>query len=105
MTGYLLTAGSVVLCAHGGGAQATTSDARVRIAGVPALTLATHYVVGGCPLPPRAGGPCVTAQWLSGTMRVRSGGLPLLFAGGTSTCAPTGAPLQVVSAQTRVRGM
>ena len=105
MTGYLLTAGSVVLCAHGGIAQAATSDARVRIAGAPALTPATRSVVGGCPLPPQAGGPCVTAQWLSGTTRVTSGGLPLLLADGTSVCAPTGAPLLVVSTQSRVRGM
>ncbi len=105
MPGYLLTAGSVVCCAHGGIAQAVASDARVRIAGLPAVTLATHYAVSGCALPPLAGGPCVAAQWLSGAARVMARGLPLLLAGGASVCKPTGAPLNVVSTQARVRGV
>jgi uncharacterized Zn-binding protein involved in type VI secretion len=105
MPGYLLTAGSVVCCAHGGIAQAAASDARLRIGGLPAVTLATHYAVAGCALPPQAGGPCVAAQWLSGAARVTSRGLPVLLAGGASVCVPTGTPLTVVSTQARVRGV
>jgi len=102
MPGLIAHQGATVLCAHGGQAQPTTANPRVTVSGQPTITLTTPYSIAGCPLPPNAGGPCATAFWASGTVRVTSMGLPLVFQGGSATCAPTGAPLTVVSTQIRV---
>jgi len=107
MPGFLLHLGATVLCAHGGQAQPTAVQPRIMLGGQPAVTLAAPYVVAGCalPPPPAANGPCVTAQWLTGTTRVTSEGLPLLLIDGQALCTPTGTPLIPVVAQVRVSAM
>ena len=53
--------------------------------------------------PPIAGnGPCLTAQWIIGAVRVTSLGQPLLIMTGMAICVPTGTPLVPVVAQMRV---
>ncbi|MFJ8579371.1 hypothetical protein [Micromonospora sp. NPDC093277] len=101
--GFLVQQGATVLCAHGGQAQPTVAAARVRLSGQPAIGLPPPWTVGGCPLPPQSGGPCATASWTAGTVRVTSMGQPLVVQGGTAQCVPTGVPLNVVSAQARVK--
>ena len=76
MPGYLLHVGATVLCAHGGQAQPTAPCPRVLVGGQPVVTQAAPFVIAGCPFVPPAAGPCVTAQWVSGALRVRAGGLP-----------------------------
>jgi hypothetical protein len=68
----------------------------------PSVALTSPYVVAGCPFVPPAPGPCVTAQWVTGTTRVTSNGQPLLVQSGQAICAPTGTPLLPVMSQTRV---
>ena len=94
--------GAVVICAHGGQAMPTTPNPRVTVGGQATVALSAPWTVAGCGLPPNAGGPCVTAQWTSGTTRVTSSGQPLVIQGGSATCAPTGTPLTVTAAQPRV---
>jgi hypothetical protein len=101
--GTLVQQGATVLCSHGGQVTPTAPNPRVRLSGALAVSLAAPWTVAGCPLPPNAGGPCVTAMWSAGTVRVRSVGQPLVVQTGTATCAPTGAPVQVVVTQVRVR--
>ena len=72
---------------------------------MPTLTLAGPWAVAGCALPPVAGGPCLTAQFVTSALRVTSLGQPLLLMDSQSICAPTGTPLIPVMAQTRVVGM
>jgi len=43
----------------------------------------------------------VTAQWLVGTTRVLSNGQPLVVQSSQGVCAPTGAPLLIVTTQPR----
>lgn len=102
MPGFLLHAGATVLCAHGGQAQPTVPNPRVTLGGQPSVLQTAPYVVAGCPFVPPAAGPCVTAQWITGTVRVTSNGQPLLLQSGQAICAPTGAPLLPVVQQTRV---
>jgi hypothetical protein len=102
MPGFLLHVGATVLCAHGGQAQPTVPNPRVTLGGQPSVLLTAPYVVGGCPFVPPAAGPCVTAQWITGTTRVTSGGQPLVVQSGQAVCAPTGAPLLPIVQQTRV---
>ena len=104
MPGFLLHQGATVICAHGGQAQATVPNPRVVVAGTPTVTLSAPYVIAGCamPLRPAGNGPCVTAQYLMGSVRVLSNGLPLLLFDSQAICVPTGTPLITVVAQTRV---
>jgi hypothetical protein len=105
MPGFLLHAGATVLCAHGGQAQPTAPNPRVMVGGQPVTTLAAPYVVAGCAfVPPAGNGPCVTATWVLGAIRVLAGGQPVLIQGGQAICAPTGTPLTVAVTQVRVRG-
>ncbi len=102
MPGPVLHVGATVLCSHGGQATPAAPFPRVTLGGQPSVTLTSPYTVAGCSLPPNAGGPCVTAQWISGATRVLAGGAPVLVQSGSAVCAPTGVPLMVVQVQTRV---
>jgi uncharacterized protein DUF4280 len=106
MPGFLVHVGATVQCAHGGAAQPTAPNPRVTVSGQPIVTLAAPYVVAGCsfPPPPAGNGPCVTAQWVSGATRVTANGQPVLLLDSQAICAPTGTPLLIVTAQTRVTG-
>ncbi|HYI96155.1 MAG TPA: hypothetical protein VEX68_21605 [Bryobacteraceae bacterium] len=106
MPGFLLHQGATVLCAHAGQAQPTAPNPRVLVSGMPTVLLPTPYVVAGCPLPPppAANGPCVTAQYVVGSVRILSNGQPLLLFDSASICVPTGTPLVTVVTQTRVMG-
>ncbi len=105
MPGFLLHAGATVLCAHGGQALPTAPSPRVLVSGQPVTTQAAPYTVAGCAfVPPGGNGPCVTAQWVVGAVRVLAGGQPVLLQSSVAVCAPTGTPLNVVVTQTRVTG-
>ena len=106
MPGPLLHLGATVLCSHAGQATPTAPNPRVLVSGQPTVTLPTPYVGAGCTLPPptAANGPCVTAQFVTGSVRLLSNGLPLLLMDSQAICAPTGTPLVVTVTQTRVIG-
>jgi hypothetical protein len=71
--------------------------------GMPIATIAAPYVVAGCAfVPPAGNGPCVTAQWTVGAVRVLSEGQPVAILTGMAVCVPTGTPLLPVAAQARV---
>jgi hypothetical protein len=73
------------------------------VSGMPIATIAAPYTVAGCAFAPPAGnGPCVTAQWVVGAVRVTSEGQPVVVMTGVATCVPTGTPLLPMAAQTRV---
>ncbi|MCU0506992.1 MAG: DUF4280 domain-containing protein [Anaerolineae bacterium] len=105
MPGFLLDTSSTVNCSHAGPARATAPNPRVKVSNQPTVTQSAPWVITGCalPPPPAANGPCVTAQWMTGTTRVTSNGQPLLFQSSQATCAPTGTPTIIVVTQTRVR--
>ena len=107
MPGFLVHVGAPVLCAHAGQATPTVPNPRVTVSGQPTVLLTTPYVVAGCTFPPptAGNGPCVTGQWLVGTIRVTSLGQPLVVQSSQGICAPTGTPLLIVVTQTRVSAM
>jgi hypothetical protein len=104
MPGFLVHVGATVLCSHGGQAQPTAPNPRVMVSGMPTVTQPTLYAVAGCalPPPPAANGPCVTAQFLTGSTRVLSNGQPLILFDSQALCTPTGTPLLITVTQTRV---
>ncbi len=107
MPGYVLHVGATVICAHGGQAQPTSPNPRVKVMGQPVVTQPFPHVVAGCanPPPPVNIGPCVTAQWVKAAMRVKVMGQPVLLQDSQAICTPTGTPLTTVMTQVRVKGM
>ena len=105
MPSPLLDAAAVVMCAHGGRASMVAPNARVRVNGAPIATLPGLWAVAGCALPPEAGGPCLIGRFTTAATRVTSGGQPVLLADSLAVAVPTGAPLVVAWAQSRVRGV
>ena len=107
MPGYLLHLGATVMCAHGGQAQPTSPNPRVKVMGQPVVTQPLPYTVAGCanPPPPANIGPCVTAQWVMGALRVKVMGQPVLLQDSRALCTPPGTPVTVAVTQTRVKGM
>jgi hypothetical protein len=107
MPGFLLHVGAIVQCAHGGMAQPTVPNPRVKVMGQPTVQQATPWTVAGCafPPPPVANGPCIVAQWITGSLRVKSMGMPLLLQDSQAICTPTGTPVMVSVTQPRVKGM
>lgn len=106
MPGFLLHMGATVICAHGGQAQPTVPNPRVKVGGQQIVTLPTVYTISGCvfPPPPAGNGPCVTAQFIMGATRVMAGGQPVLLQDGQAICTPTGTPLNIVMTQVHVKG-
>jgi hypothetical protein len=105
MAGFLLHQGAVVMCAHGGQAVPPVPNPRVLVMGMPTATVAAPYVVAGCPGIPLAVPPCVTGQWVLGTLRVTSMGQPLVVQSGAAVTVPGAATLLPASMQTRVQAM
>lgn len=102
MPAPILHMGATVLCSHGGQAVPTVVSPVVLVSGMPAATIATPYAVAGCAfVPPAGNGPCVTGQWVVGSVRVVSQGQPLAIMSGVSVCVPTGTPMLPAAAQTR----
>jgi hypothetical protein len=103
MPGFLMQQGATVLCIHGGQAMPAVPNPSITLEGMPSSVISAPWLVAGCPgIPPAFIPPCVTAQWVVGTMRVTSNGQPLVIQSGVAICAPTGTPLLPLVAQTRV---
>jgi hypothetical protein len=100
--GLLIQAGATVMCAHGGQAMPTVPSPSVLLDGAPATTVTAPWVVAGCPGVPPPIPPCVTAQWMVGTVRVTSFGQPLVINTGVALTAPGAVPLLPVVTQVRV---
>jgi uncharacterized Zn-binding protein involved in type VI secretion len=104
MPGYLLHQSATVLCAHGGQAQPTAANPRVKVDGQPVVTQSGAYTIADCPQQPPIGPPCATAQWASAAARVKVEGTPVLLQDSQAVCTPTGTGLNVVATQARVKG-
>jgi hypothetical protein len=107
MPGPVSHVGAVTICPHGGQVTAMTSNTRVLVNSVPAVTQADQFMVAGCVFAVGAKPqPCLTARWLAVATRVTVLGQPVVIQGGVGLCfsaeqAPQGPP-SIVSAQTRV---
>jgi hypothetical protein len=104
MPGFLLHMGASVMCSHGGQAMPIAPNPRVKVSSQPIVTQTTTYTVTGCPFTTPPPLPCVTAQWVTGAIRVKAGGLPVLLQDSQAITVPNGVPLIVVATQPRVKG-
>ena len=102
---FLIQMGATVLCAHGGQATPVAPNPRVLLSGQPSLLLSAPWVVAGCPLVPPPLPPCVSGQWLTGTVRVLSNGQPLVVQSGSGITLPNGTPMLPITMQPRVSAL
>lgn len=105
MSEFIVHEKALVFCSHLGSAEPTTTNPRVKINGMEAAMVPAPYKISGCLLPPpNAGnGPCVSAIWKGGSVRVLSNHMPFVLANSSATCAPTGTELQIILTQLRVK--
>ncbi|HEY7181483.1 MAG TPA: hypothetical protein VIC84_08685 [Blastocatellia bacterium] len=105
MPGYLLDEGATVLCVHGGRAQPTAPNQRVKAGGKKIVTQREPYSVSGCSFNVSgAPSPCITARWWAAATRVRAGGQFVLLEDSQATCDPNQTPVKITATQTRVKG-
>jgi hypothetical protein len=104
MPGFLLHAGSIMRCSHGGVATPAAPNPRVTVSGQPIVSQASGFVVAGCTLAETGAGAdrCVTAHFVTAASRVRANGVPVLLHNSQAVCSPNGTPLHIVQTQTRV---
>jgi hypothetical protein len=104
MPGFLLHEGAVVACAHAGPASPTVPNPRVKVFGMSTALASVPYKITGCTFPALSSGapPCVTAQWTTASLRVKSMGQPLVLIDSQATCVPNGTPLIIGATQTKV---
>ncbi len=77
MPGFVLSAGAVVTCSHGGQVTVMPAQTRALAAGTPILTLADQLTVAGCPgVSPSP--PCSLVKWANVSGRVTASGQPVL---------------------------
>jgi uncharacterized Zn-binding protein involved in type VI secretion len=94
------------MCVHGGQAMPGSPNPRVLVSGMPTVMQPIPYMVAGCPFNVSGSPvPCVTAQWVTGSLRVLSNGMPLLLMDSQAVCIPNGTPLIIAATQPRVIGM
>ena len=105
MAGFLLHQGATVFCSHAGQATPSVPNPRVMVSSQPTVLLSAPWIIAGCPLVPPPLPPCVSAQWIMGTLRVTSLGQPLVVQSGVAISIPNGTPLLPVVMQTRVSAM
>ena len=104
MPGFILHVGATVMCMHGGQAQATVPNPRVKVGGQPSVQQPNPWTVAACPfVAGTVTSPCVTAQWVTAATRVKSGGIPLLLQDSAAVCAPNGTGVNIVMTQMRVK--
>ena len=103
MSAYILHENATVQCMHTGKATPNPTDQRVKVGGQKVVTQSTTHSISSCSLPTQAGGPCVTAQWMTAATRVKASSRPVLLKSSQATCMPTGTGLNVLSTQTKVK--
>jgi hypothetical protein len=102
MPAPILHLGATITCMHGGMAQPLSPFPRVLVSGQPVVTLLSPYAVVGCALTGTGAPPCVTAQYVSGAVRVMAGGAPVLTQINQAICAASSTGLLPLVAQVRV---
>ena len=107
----ILTMGATIMCPHGGQAVLATTNVKVILGGMPALTASDVHMIVGCPfvivLKPS---PCIRIQWMPSPSPLSGpGGVGLLTMASVGLClspeqAPQGPALITNPGQTQVMG-
>ena len=108
---FFLTTLSTVTCPHGGVAILTTSNTQALLASGEAILLLTdqHFIVGCGFNVASVPSPCLTIQWLTGSLQSLINGVPCLLDNSVGLCLnpaglPQGMPI-VAQTQTQASGI
>jgi len=102
MADFVIDAAAQIACGHQSGRAKPALEnptARVSLGGQRAMTVGEPYEVIACAAGQNA---CLTASFVSGSVRVKSMGRPLVLKSSNSI-ASSGQPLRPISTQTRVK--
>jgi hypothetical protein len=107
--GFLLDAGTTIMCPHGGRVTVVPRAVRVGLSGKPPLLVDDAATVAGCGFNVSgAPSPCLRVQWLMPATRVLVESSPVLLSSSVGLCVNAGGAPQgtaIVSGfQTRVQG-
>lgn len=108
MPGYVLDAGTMITCPHGGRATVAPRATRVMLTGSPPLLADDSSTIAACPFTVSgAPSPCLRLQWTMPATRVTVESSPVLLSSSVALCvnaasAPQGTAL-VTGFQTRVQ--
>jgi hypothetical protein len=103
MADLLLNATSILVCAHNGRCVPVAVSPRVKVSGAPCLVAGTPMPIAGCTAGPSRG--CTTAQVLTGSLRIRSMGQPVLTLTSMLLATPSELPVSIASpGQSLVKG-
>jgi len=82
MAAPVVTTSSTLMCPHGGLVQIPPASSRVRASGAPVIPTTGQGLVTGCASP----NPCITVQFVSGTIRAMTDHKPLVTATSVGHC-------------------
>ncbi len=106
MPGFLISAGTTVICGHGGQVKLTPAiPPRGKVGGQPVVTGTPPSVITNCSLAAAGSPPCITTQAVTTALRVKSSGQPVLLLDSQVLSPQTATPTTVVVPQPRVKGM
>lgn len=106
MPGSLISAGTTVICGHGGQVKLTPAvPPRVKVLGQPVIAGAPPSVITNCSLAAAGSPPCVTTQAVVAALRVKVGGQPVLLLDSQVLSPETATPTVVMVMQARVKGI
>lgn len=104
MAGFIMHKDALVVCDHSPGiANADSPEPRVKVSGMPVMTVLRTYTITGCGLQSSSTSFCATGAWTKGAQRVFAGGLPVAIDNGQSLCATTFGKLNARVVQQRVQ--
>lgn len=101
----VVTAASTLLCAHGGAVSLVPTNLRVKAGGAFAMVQGDAPTIAGCAftVPPGVPTPCVAAQVMVASTRVKIGGKGVVTQSSVVMTTGTGPPVPVSIVQTQVR--
>ena len=84
---FIVDANAVIMCPHGGKVQIIPTNTTVLVNGAPLTTINDQFLIAGCPF--NISGvphPCVKIQWLTGAIKTKIGGVPVVLQTSTGLC-------------------
>jgi hypothetical protein len=102
--GFIMHKDALVACDHAPGiATADSPDLRVKVSGMPVMTVLRSYTVTGCALNGTSSPPCASGMWIQGAQHVLVGGFPVAVDDGKSVCLTSFGKLNPRVVQQRVQ--
>lgn len=104
MAGFIMHKDALVACDHAPGiANADSPDLRVKVSGMPVMTVLRSYTVIGCGRTGSNSPACASGMWMQGAQHVLVGGLPVAIDNGQSVCIASFGKLNPRIVQQRVQ--